>query len=151
MRSHISIRDERAYFFYLRTVLALGWIQRRRRLFPNSKSNTKHRVYYIKLSCPLRGTAFYTERIYVPSNVWTATRATASFDYEASNKHRGFILDNKSSWNIVEMNAEFLAREELHGHRVHLSLPDEHNQNVLTLHRCGRQPQLLKIFYFPLT
>ena len=79
-----------------------------------------------------------------------ATRAAVRFNYEEFQKNQKWMLDNKSLWSIVDFNAEFLEREEQHEHRIHLSLPDEENQSVLTLHECNRKPRLLKIFYFPL-
>ena len=109
-----------------------------------------HCVYLLKLSCPLLGTECYTELIYEPSNKWTATKVTVNFRYEPFKKNQRWMLDNNSLWSIVDFNAEFYLLEEQHGHQLHLSLPDENNESVLTLHRRGRPPRLIKIFYFPL-
>ena len=43
-------------------------------------------AYYLKLSCPLRGTEYYTELIYEPCNIWTAMEVTVNFRYEAFKK-----------------------------------------------------------------
>ena len=89
-------------------------------------------VYNIKLHCPLRGATYYTELIYEDSNECTARKASANFHYEAFSRNRRWNLDNNSLWSIVEMNAKFFEREEQHGHRIHLSLPDERNESALT-------------------